>query len=168
MADEPKLIDQALEYREAFEKLADSELPDQAITDTLEGLAGPIEKRTEALAAFAERLDIEADAYIKRGKLIQDRGTSRKKRAERIRHYILAVMKAGGMKVIETMDFKIQVKKSGWKCIVDAPTQVTPEYMRYPDPPAPEIDKAKILSDLAAGKELPFAHREQGEYLEVK
>jgi len=163
-----KLMDVAAEYREALEKLTDSDLPDEVVNDTLEGMKGALEVKATSLAAFAERIDGEAAVLKKRADLIAARAKAAASRAERIRAYIFNAMKLAEVSLIETTDFKIRVKKGAWKLIVDTPSQVPNEFMRFPDPPAPEIDKAAALRALGEGKELSWCHREQGAHLEIK
>lgn len=167
--DKETLMDVAAEYREALVKLGDSDLPDEVINDTLEGMKGALEVKATSLAGFAERLDGEAAVLKKRADLIAARAKAVTARADRIRAFVFNAMKLAEVTLIETTDFKIRRKKGAWKLIVDTPTQVPNEFMRFPDPPAPEIDKAKALATLSDGKTvLSWCHREQGEHLEVK
>lgn len=162
------LMDIAAEYREAFEKMTDLDVPQEVMDDTLEGLKGPLEIRGANIVKWAEMQDAYAAAIKARAKMMNDRAKALEAKAERARQFLFNAMKLAKISLIETPEVKIRVKGGAWKCIIDAESQVPPEYKRFPDPPAPEIDKRKILEDLAAGKELTFAHREQGFFLEIK
>jgi hypothetical protein len=185
-------MDVAAEYREAFDRLNDMDLPEAVIRDTLEGMAGAMEVKTTSLVGFAERLDAFAAVIKKRAAEMSKRQKALEARAERIRAFVFNAMKLAQMKVIETPEFKLRVKAGVSKVVIDAESQIPPEYKRFPDPPAPEIDKAKIKEVLEAGakaeekfkagaaitaeetaaieaaKAITFAHLEQVEFLDVR
>jgi hypothetical protein len=187
-----KLMDVAAEYREAFDRLNDLDLPDEVVKDTLEGMSGALEVKATNLVRYAEFKEAEAEVIKKRRALMGARQKALETHAERIRAFVFNAMKLAKIALIETPEFKLRVKGGTSKVIVDAPTQVPPEFMRYPDPPAPEIDKEKIKTMLtaaesakalfAAGKPLDakqaqaiedakvitFAHLEQSEFLDVR
>lgn len=187
-----KLMDLAAQHRAVFEKLNEMDIDEQVVADTLEGLTGPLEEKATALIAWAETKDGEAEVIKKRRQLMFARQQALENRSARIRAYVFNAMKLAQIKVIETPEFKLRVKAGASKVIIDAPTQVPPIYMRFPDPPAPEIDKEKIKEALTAAakawfvfnqgrpinaeqtaaidvaKEIDFAHLEQVEFLEVR
>jgi hypothetical protein len=187
-----KLMDIAAEYREAFDRLNDLDLPEEVVKDTLEGMAGALEVKATNLISYSDRLSAFSEQIKKRRTAMLARQQALETRAERIRFFVFNAMKFAQVKVIETTEYKLRIKGGTSKVIVDAPTQVPPEFMRFPDPPAPEIDKEKIKTILtdaasaqalfAAGKPLDakqaqaiedakaitFAHLEQSEFLDVR
>jgi len=187
-----KLMDVAAEYREAFDRLNDLDLPEEVVKDTLEGMVGALEVKSTNLIAYADRLTAFSDQIKKRRAAMLARQQALESRSERIRAFVFNAMKLAQVKVIETAEYKLRVKAGTKFVVIDAPTQVTPEYTRFPDPPPPEIDKEKIKAVLtaaaeaaalfAAGKPLnakqaqaiedakaiTFAHLEQSEFLDVR
>jgi len=185
-------MDVAADYREAYDKLSESDLPDEVVNDTLEGLMWPLEVKATNLIAFADRIESVIEVSKKRRQAMLAREKAAENRAARIRAYVFNSMKLAQVKLIETAEYKLRVKAGTKYVVVDAPTQVPPEFMRYPDPPEPEIDKEKIKAMLtaaesakelfAAGKPLDakqaqaieeakaitFAHLEQSEFLDVR
>lgn len=189
-----KLMDLAAEYRAVFEKLNDMDIDEQVVSDTLESLAvtGTLEQSATSLIAWVEGKEAEAEVIKKRRALMLARQQALENRAARGRAYVFNAMKLAQIKVIETPEYKLRVKGGAAKVIIDAPSQVPPIYMRFPDPPAPEIDKEKIRDILTAAakasalfndgkpisaeqtaaidlaKEIDFAHLEQIEFLDVR
>lgn len=185
-------MDIAAEYREAYDRLTDLDLPEEVVKDTLEGMAGALEVKATNLISYADRLAVFSDQIKKRRAAMLARQQALESRAERIRAFVFNAMKLAQVKVIETPEYKLRVKGGTKFVVIDAPTQVPPEYKRFPDPPPPEIDKEKIKEVLtaaesakalfAAGKsitaeqataieraqEITFAHLEQSEFLDVR
>jgi hypothetical protein len=187
-----KLIDLAKEHRELAEKMADLDLPDEVIADTLEGERLPLEQKASAVLWVAANFEAMAAKLAEREKAIAARRKAMAARAERLQDLVMTGMKIAQVTLIETPDWKMRVKKSSPSVTIDAPTQVPPEYMRFPDPPPPEPDKAKIKEVLVAArraqeifdsgkpideaqtqaieeaKKITFAHLEQSEYLDIR
>jgi hypothetical protein len=187
-----KLMDIAAEYRKLAESLMDMDVPDDALADTLEGERYPLEQKCTAIVWVAANMDALADSIEVRERALAARKKAMRARAERLRALILVGMKVAQVTLIETPEWKLRVKKSPPKVVIDAPTQVPAEFMRFPDPPPPEIDKElirTILSNaekaqavfdagkplnaeqtnmIARAKSIMFAHLERGEHLEIK
>lgn len=187
-----KLMDLAAEYRALAERLMDMDLPEEVVTDTLEGEALPLEQKCDSVVWVAWSMDGLAAQIREREKELAARRRALEARAARLRDFVKEAMKLAGISLVETPNWKLRVKKSAPAVVIDASTQVPVEYMRFPEPPPPEIDKALIKETLLAAqkaqekfqsgkaitaeeaaaiakaKDITFAHLEQGDYLDVR
>lgn len=156
------------EYRAAAEKLADMEIDEQTLADTLESLSGELEakatnvafviRNTQALAASIK--DAETQMAARRKAL--------ESRAERLTKYLLDNMQACGMQKIESPYFALTVKSNPPSVVIDEPGLIPDEFMRLPAPPPPSPDKTMIAKVLKAGHDVPGAHMTQGYRIEIR
>lgn len=156
------------QYKAAASSLADLELDEQTIADTLESLSGDLEVKAVNVAMFARNLEATAAAIKEAEAQMAARRKAMEKRADNLRAYILRCMESTGIKKIDGPHFSLSVKANPASVEVFDPFQVPAEYMRQKPPPAPEPDKAAIKAAIQSGKEVPGAKLTQGARLEVK
>ena len=90
-----RLYEIAETYLRALEDLADIEdLPEQAITDTLEGLQGEFEVKAINVAGYIRNIEAEASAVEQARKGMERRQRSLTRHAERLREYVKNHMEA--------------------------------------------------------------------------
>lgn len=162
------LFDLAAEYREAADKLAELDLPDEVVRDTLESLSGDLSAKATNIAAMcanwaalvAQIRDAEQRMAERRRKLEQ--------RAERVRGYLLDAMLYAGIERIDSPHFALAVKSNPPSVEVDDARQLPPEYLRTPEPAAPEPDKARIRAALASGHDVPGARLVQTRRIDIR
>jgi hypothetical protein len=157
----------AQEYRALGDKLADLDLDEQTILDTLEGAAGELEAKAEAVACFSHGLDAMAAAIKAREGELKARRESVEKRAQSLREYLSRTLQACGIEKIERPGASISFRKST-AVVINEPGLIPAEYMRHPEPPPPAPDKKAIVDALKAGKEVPGAHLDTRKYLQIK
>lgn len=158
----------ASEYQEAAHRLAELDLPEEVIADTLEGLSGELEAKAVNVAMVARNLEAAAD-QIKLAELVMaERRKAMEARAKRLRAYLLDNMQRAGISKIESPHFSMSVRRNPPAVVVDSHNLIPSDYLRIPDPPPPELDKKKLAEALKAGVEVPGAHLEQAERLEIK
>jgi len=81
-----------------LEGLADSEdFPVDALRDTLEGLTGEIEAKSQNVAQFVLNLEASADAIARATAEMEKRRSLILKRAESVRQYLYSNMQASGI-----------------------------------------------------------------------
>ena len=161
------LFSLAAEYKSAEEKLMDSDLPDEVIADTLEGMSGELEVKAQNVAfvirnaeSMAEQIKQAEDAMAKRRKAYENR-------AERLRSYVLANMLTTGKTVIECPYFKMSVRNNPESVVIDAESQIPQDYMRE-IPASYSPDKALIKQAIKDGFEVPGAHLTRTQSLSIK
>lgn len=160
-----KLADQ---YLEAAQRMADLELDEQTIADTLEGLSGEIEVKATNVAMFVRNLEASAEAIKNAEADMAARRKAIEARAKRIRTYLQEQMTRTGMTKIECPYFRLAIRDNPASVVIDAESQIPEEFMRQSPPPPPAPDKKAIADALKAGKEVTGAHLERGQRLEIK
>lgn len=162
------LYDIAREYREAADKLADLDLPPEAIEDTLESLSGDLEVKATNTAFVIRNLEASAAAIKEAEAQMAARRKAIENRAARVRDYLLANMMVAGIQKIECPFFKLSVRDNPPAVEVYEPGLVPGEYMRQPEPPPPSPDKTAIKEALRAGVDVPGCKLTIGKRLEIK
>ena len=157
----------AHEYRVAADALAELDLDDQTVSDTLDGLTGDLEVKAANVAMFARNLEATAAAIHSAEKAMAARRKAIEARADRLRAYILLCMKATGMKVIECPYFRIAVRDNPSAVDVFDLDQVPAAFMAASPPPPPTPDKTAIKAAIKAGQTVPGCRLTQGTRLEI-
>lgn len=155
-------------YLADLQKLADLDLDEQTVADTLEGLSGELEVKATNVAAFARNLDASAEAIKAAEAQMAARRKAIENRAARIREYLKANMERTGITKIECPQFAISIKANPPAVHVEAPELVPAEFMRQAPPPPPMVDKKAVAEALKAGADVPGCRLERGTRLEIK
>ena len=164
----PALYELAAEYRSAADQLANLELDEQTIADTLEGLSGDLEQKCSNVAFVIRNIESLAEQSKQAEQQMAARREAIEKRAKRIREYLLRNMLDCKIPSIESPWFAIAVKNNPGKVVIDDERAIPSEYMRQPEPPPAEPDKNAIKQAIKAGKEVAGAHIEHTQRVEIK
>ena len=162
------LYDIAAEYRQTADKLADLDLDEQTIADTLEGMSGALEVKAQNVVMFARNLEATATAIKEAETAMASRRKAIEHRAAGLRRYALSAMQVAGVPSIECPYFKLSVRKNPPAVEVFDAAQIPAQFMRTPEPPPPAPDKKAITEAIKAGQEVPGARLVSGERLEVR
>lgn len=166
-----KLYELTAQYR-ALEALESSDdLPPEVIRDTLEGLEGQLQEKATNVALFLRNLESTAEAIEAAADKMYERSDRLRKRAASLHSYLLFNMQAAGISKVESAYFTLQLKKNPPTVVIDSENLIPANYMRTPEPPPPPKpvpDKAAIAKAIKAGEEVPGAHSEQYERLEIE
>lgn len=158
----------AEEFRTAADKLADLDLDDQTIADTLEGMSGELELKAQNVAMFARNLEATAAAIKEAEASMAARRKAIETRADGLRRYLLTSMQVAGIQKIECPFFKLTVRDNPAAVEIFEPGLVPSDFMRQPEPPPPAPDKAAIKAALQSGADVPGARLTRGVRLEIK
>lgn len=164
----PALYVLADEYVSAAQKLAELDLDDQTVADTLEGLTGDLEVKATNVAMFVRNLEATAEAIKDAEAKMAARRKALEARAGRIRDYLKAQMERCAIQKIESPYFTLAIRQNPPAVHVEAPELVPDEFKKSPPPPPPSIDKKAVAEALKAGKDVPGCRLERGTRLEVK
>lgn len=156
------------EYKQAATQLADLDLPDEVVADTLESLQFPIEQKAANVAMFVRNLESTAEAIKAAEGEMAKRRKALENRAASVREYLKANMLRTGITKIECPMFKISVRDNPVAVRVIDETAIPAKFMRQPEPPPPSPDKKSIGEALKAGEEVPGCALERGNRLEIK
>lgn len=157
----------ANEYREAAAKLAELDLDEQTVDDTLEALSGDLEVKAQNVGLMVRCFEADAAACKQWAKDATERAKAIEARAERMRDYLARNLDACGIEKVEGPGIAIGFRKSS-AVVIDGEDLIPAEYMRVKPQPAPEPDKPAIAAAIKAGKEVPGAHVEQRKSLQIK
>lgn len=162
------LFDIAREYRDAAAKLADLDLPEDVIADTLEGLAGDLEAKAVNTAFVVRNIEATATAIKEAEAQMAARRKALENRATRIRDYLLANMMVAGISKVESPYFNLAVRDNPPAVEVYEPGLIPAEYMTQPTTPPAVPNKAAIKDAIKAGQDVPGCKLVCGARLEIK
>lgn len=158
----------AHEYRAAADKLADMDLDDQTVADTLEGMSGELEVKAVSVAMMARNFEATAAAIKDAEAQMEKRRKAFEARAQWLRRYLLESMQHAGIKRIECPEFSLAVRDNPASVDVFEPALVPAAFMRQPDPPPPGPDKRAIKAALDTGSDVPGCRLTKTQRLEWK
>lgn len=158
----------ANDYRDAALQMADMDLPANVIADTLEGLAGELEVKATNVAMFIRNLESTAASIKEAEAEMAKRRKALEARADFLHRYLLDNMQRTGIQKIECPYFKLSVRDNPQSVVIDSPDLIPADFMRQPEPPPPAPDKKAIAEALKAGQDVPGAHLERTQRLEIK
>lgn len=156
------------EYRAAADQLADLDLPDEVVRDTLESISGDLEAKSVNVASFVRNLEASAEQIKEAEAAMATRRKAIEKRAANVRQYLLDNMLACGIKEISCPYFKLNVRENPPAVVINEPALIPVEYLTDPAPPPPSPDKALIKKAIQDGFEVPGAHLTRGKRLDIK
>ena len=155
------------EFREAAEKLADAELPDEVIADTLESLQFPIEEKAKNVAMVIRNIEASAKAIKEAADAMILRAKSEENRAKHLKGYLQSAMEATGITKIESPYFVISLRNNPESVVIDAESQIPADYMRE-IPASYSPDRILIKKAIQDGYEVPGCHLTRTQSLQIK
>lgn len=162
------LYELAADFRETADRLADMDLDEQTLRDTLESIAFPVEQKAVQVAAFVRNLEATAEQIKQAEKAMADRRKAIESRAAHVREYLLHNMRACGFTRVEHPQFVIAVKQNPESVVIEDARQIPMNYMRQPEPPPPAPDKSLIKQAIKDGYEIPGAKLTRTLRLDIK
>ena len=162
------LFELTSEYRAASERLHNLDLPDDVIADTLEGMQGAIEVKAKNVAYVIRNCEALAAQIKEAEEKMALRRKALESRADRIRNYLLYNMQACSISKVELPEFRLAIKENPAAVVIDAESQIPDEFLTRPEPPPPKPNKKEIAAAIKAGIEVPGAHMETTQRLEIK
>jgi hypothetical protein len=168
MKNVPALYTLADEYLQAAERLAELDLPEEVVKDTLEGLAGDLELKSTNVAMFIRNLEESEEAIRAAAADMIARADSIGKRADRVREYLKEQMERTGITKIECPYFTLAIQKNPPSVRVVNEGAVPIIFMRIPPVPAPTPDKQLIKKTLLEGTDVPGCELQHGTTLRIK
>ena len=127
----PSLFEIASQYSQAFLSMADMDIDQQTIDDTLEALEGELEAKAINIAAFCRNLEAEAAMVEDAEKAMRDRRKALENKADRIKRYLKEnLLHAGVTKINSDQRFQISIKKAADKVVIDDETAIPAVFIR--------------------------------------
>ena len=162
------LYEIADEYLVNLQRLAELDLDEQTISDTLEGLSGELEVKATNVAMFARNLEASAEAIKGAEAQMSARRKAIENRAGRLRQYLKDNMERTGILKIESPFLALSIRKNPPAVHVEALELVPLEFFNPVLPPPPALDKKRVADALKSGKDVPGCRIDQGTRLEIK
>lgn len=155
------------EYRDALAHLADMDLDDQTMEDTLEGLQGELMVKGQNVAAFALNLEAEAQAMKEAEQRIAKRRRALENKSKHLRDYLRINMERSGITEISANDksFRVKLMKGRPTCVIDDEKALPPDYVE--EVKTTRVDKRLITQAIKDGYEVPGAHLETKPALKI-
>lgn len=164
----PSLYVLADQYLADLQKLAELDLDEQTVADTLEGLSGELEVKATNVAMFARNLEATAEAIKTAEAQMAARRKAIEARAERLREYLKTNMERTGISLIEGPYFSLKIKQNPPAVHVEDPALVPTEFKKFTPPPPPTVDKKAVADALKLGVDVPGCRLERGTRLEIR
>jgi len=158
----------AAEHRASLERLADLDLPPEAVADTLESLGGELQAKAQNVVAFLRNLESTAAAIKEAEGQMAARRRAIENRVASMKRYVLDAMQANGIQRIDCALFSISIAKNPPAVEVYDERQIPDDYLTDPPPPAPVPDKKLIAQVLKSGRDVPGARLAQGVRLNIR
>lgn len=159
------------EYQHQFYQLAELDLPDEVVTDTLEAMEGELQHKAGNVAMFLRQLEHTAEGIKAAEAAMKARREAIEGRHASISAYLLHHLQACGIKKVEHPMIAITVKANPARVDVFDAAQIPAAYMTRPEPlpPPPALpDKKAIKAAIDAGTEVPGAKLTRGARLDIK
>jgi len=154
------------EYLAIAQLLADQELPDNVVADTLEGASGDIENKAWNTAALILQFEGEAMIIKDAEQRMANRRKSLERRVEWMRGYVLVQLIRTGISEIDSPEFRIIVRDNPPKVVLDDEDAIPKAYLHKET--VITVLKADIRKSLLDGKEVAGAHLEREKRLLIK
>ena len=160
------LFDLVGEYKELYAMLTE-DADDEVIRDTLEGVAGEIEVKSEGYVAIINRLDMEIDACKKQRDMWVHNLKVRENAMNRLKTRLSEAMVQLGKDEIKAGANTIKLTNNGGQLPIMYTADVPKEYIKTTI--VEEKDTEKIRKALNEGKNLDFAKfGERGKHIRIK
>ena len=146
------------DFHLALRELTELDLPDEAISDTLEGLKGTFEGKALNVAAYIANLESESDQVEAAEKRMKERKTRLRRDAVRLRMYLLSCLNGMEIESVKNDELNVKIQKPR-KAVVITNEDKIPLCFRRESWTA---DKKQIREALNAGIEIAGATLEYG------
>jgi len=160
----PVLYEIAKDYKDALEELTDIE--DEAVVDTLEGLKGTLETKSENIIKFTQNLNSTINAMKEAEKNMADRRKKLEKKVLGIKKYVKNVMEENQINKIETVNFDLTIRKNPPKAIIEDEQMIPKDYID--SQVIEKVNVNKVKEDLKKGTTVQGARLIQETRLDIK
>ncbi len=154
------------QYENALIEFEDTELPDDAIQDTLEALEGELVDKGKNVAAFIKNMEADVAAIKIAAKAMRDRATVLERRSNYLKLLLLNTMQKHEINEISCPWFVIKPRKNPPAVSITNAEILSKKYLK--EVVEYKIDKKLIAADLKLGAVVNGAELTQGWRLDIK
>jgi hypothetical protein len=165
----PALYQLADEYRQQLDALADMELDEQTLADTLESLGGELTEKATNVAMFVRNLEGVSKLKREAAKELMRQADMIDRKSDRIRDYLLTNMIRCEMTKIDSPWFSVAVRNNPPSVVIDdmeALAAFDSEFIVTKVEQSP--DKKAIAAAIKAGKSVAGVHLESKQSVVIK
>ena len=156
------------EYRADVDRLKNTDLPEDVIADTMEGMAGDLEDKAINYCYAIRELEAEKLAQEAIYKAHKDRADSVSKTIDNLKNGLFFALKAAGIPEIDRPEFIIKFRKNPESVVIDDLSIVPSDYFTVPVMPAPALDKMLVKQAIKDGYTVAGVHLERSVSLSIK
>lgn len=152
------------QYAELLSAIESGDIPEEAISDTLEALGGELDEKIDSVACIIKQLDSEAAAIKAEKAMLAGRQSVKEHQRDRLKDYIRQAMQLAGKKKVETARNCVSVGKAQPKAVItdlDALKSRNDIWKPY-DYRETNVDKTSLKTLLQAGEQIPGAALQDG------
>lgn len=153
-------------YREALEALSDPNLPAEAVSDTLEGLAGELEDKAVNVAKVMRNLESAASAIKEAEAEMAARRKALEMRVQWLKDYLKDNMERCGIRKIECPYFRLSVQHNPVSVDIMDEAAVPRQFGKVAV--TWTVDKAAVRDAIESGQAVPGARLVRNTRLAVK
>lgn len=156
------------DYTALLELAEDPETDPKAIADTLEALGGEIEEKAEGYAMVMKELEAQETALKNEVDRLNARRLAILNNIRCMKLSLQDAMETTGKTKFKTTLFSFGIQKNPPSVVLDVDDvyKLPKQYLKYKEP---DVDKAALIRDLKAGKDLNgMAHLFQSESLRIR
>lgn len=146
--------------------LADQEIPEAVIADTLEGASGELEQKAWNIAALILQLDAETAMIKEAEQRMSGRRKSLEKRVDWLREYLLLNLLRTGIAEISSPEFVVRVRDNPPRVVLDDEDAIPKAFKQKET--IISIRKDEIRRALLAGESVKGAHLERDKRLAIR
>jgi len=157
----------AEQHRALAEKLADMELDEATIADTLEAESGEIEQKIIAVAAMIRNLESDAEQIKQAAQQMLDRAKPMQARAERLKEYLKTCMTTANVAKAPCPWFVVTLAKNPAAVSVTDESLIPADYFKT-IPASRQLDKSSVAAAIKAGTTVPGASLVSGMSVRIK
>ena len=162
------LYNLAAEYRTQLETLADLDLPEETVRDTLESLGGELEAKAQSVVGFTRHLETLAASIKAAEAEMAARRKTIENRVDHMKKYVLDCMQNNGIQKIECPYFVMSIAKNPPAVDVFDEAMIPADYFVEQPPPPPRLDKKLVMQAMKDGFDVPGCRISQGVRLSIK
>ena len=162
------LTTQLADFLDAVDR---GDIPEEAITDTLEALEGEIEQKIDDIASAQKHIAAFIDAIKKEEDELKRRRQQKERECERLAQYLAFAMESRGMKAFESARNKITFRTSSSTRITDESAYIewakenAPGTIKITASAKPVLDAIKKLTETT---DVPFVVIEKKKNIQIK
>lgn len=161
------LFELAAEFRALADKLNDSDLDQETISDTLDGASGDLEEKIINTAKYYRNIEADADKIEEAAKAMLARAKTLRTHSGHIKTYLQSNLERAGLQKVNSPWFVVTLAQNQEAVTVDDETLIPRDYFKEV-PVSFVLDKLMVKQAMKDGYEVPGARLTRGTSLRIK